>query len=450
MRRLVSCVVLVLILVILFQQLLLLRDPARFPPHDFVEYYAAGKLNLQGQNPYNPQLLLPIEIEAGRKLDEAVMMWNPPWTLTLVMPFSLIDANTAKVVWVLVDLVLLIFCIDQLWKIYAHPKSWRLLPYLFVLTYFPLLTLLISGQIGIWLLLGITLFLKWEKTERYFWAGAITVLMAIKPHLFYLFWVMVFFWGCRRRYSLLFGGIIAGLISSIIPILFNSEVWSQYRVELLQNPPVQWRSLTLGSVIREIEVLYFSHQDYKNHFSEQFIPLLFGSMWFLFYYWRYIPGFTLVQSWLSKRSSRFSTIPADIPLSVAPLAAPATTDQMQLGRHSHSTSFSWVNEIPKLLLVSFITSAYGAWLFDMVVLLPAVIHLLSLAVSYSDRLKENGRSNSSLKWLLGLWIVLNGLGLTLHLMNFSSFHFIWYAPFLTLYYFYGVRVLKSKDGPFSQ
>ena len=37
----------------------LLNDPGIWPPDDYVEYWAAGRLNLHGQNPYSPELLLP-------------------------------------------------------------------------------------------------------------------------------------------------------------------------------------------------------------------------------------------------------------------------------------------------------------------------------------------------------------------------------------------------------
>jgi hypothetical protein len=54
---------------------------------DYVEYWAAGRLNLNGSNPYAADQLLPLERAAGRKT-EVLLMWNPPWTLALAMPLS--------------------------------------------------------------------------------------------------------------------------------------------------------------------------------------------------------------------------------------------------------------------------------------------------------------------------------------------------------------------------
>src|SRR6516225_1756009 len=90
--------VLVLAGLLLIQQLgRLLNDRSIMPPDDFVEYWAAGRLNAHGQDPYDAANLLPLEKVAGRTSfpedstggDAAIMMWNPPWTLTFVMPLGL-------------------------------------------------------------------------------------------------------------------------------------------------------------------------------------------------------------------------------------------------------------------------------------------------------------------------------------------------------------------------
>ena len=60
-----------------------------WPPDDFIEYWAAAKLTLDGENPYDPALLLPLQLANGRATDEAVMMWNPPWSLAVVLPLGL-------------------------------------------------------------------------------------------------------------------------------------------------------------------------------------------------------------------------------------------------------------------------------------------------------------------------------------------------------------------------
>ena len=57
----------------------------RLAMYDFVEDRAAGHLAIRGENPYDPDRIHELERQLGRET-EAVLMWNPPWTLPLVMP----------------------------------------------------------------------------------------------------------------------------------------------------------------------------------------------------------------------------------------------------------------------------------------------------------------------------------------------------------------------------
>src|SRR5438874_63177 len=93
----------------------LLSDPTVWPPDDFVEYWAAARLTLDGQNPYDPALLLPLQQAAGRATDEAVMMWNPPWSLAVVLPLGLVPARVAQLLWLLANLAAVGYCGDRLW-----------------------------------------------------------------------------------------------------------------------------------------------------------------------------------------------------------------------------------------------------------------------------------------------------------------------------------------------
>src|SRR5436190_15771977 len=115
------------------------EDRPVLPPDDFVEYWAAGRLNAHGQNPYDGSLLLPLERDAGRDTDEPVMMWNPPWTLTLAMLVGLLKARVAQLLWLAVSLVLVVGCADRLWELYGGPPGQRWVAWLLSLTFLPTL-----------------------------------------------------------------------------------------------------------------------------------------------------------------------------------------------------------------------------------------------------------------------------------------------------------------------
>jgi hypothetical protein len=91
--------------------------------------------------------------------------------------------------------------------------------------------------------------------------------------------------------------------------------------------------------------------------------------------------------------------------------------------------------MPLLLLVSFVTASYGAWPFDLVVLLLPIVQLAVL-VQTADR-------RSLFALALGAYLLINGLALTLNLLQFTSKWFVWMAPALLVSYVI-LRTLGSR------
>ena len=132
----------------------LLNDPTIWPPDDFIEYWAAARLTLDGENPYDPAKLLPLQKAAGRDTDEAVMMWNPPWSLAIVLPLGLVSAREAQLLWLLANLAAIGYCGDRLWLMLGGNRENRWIGWATALAFLPTLFALQSGQIGPLLLFG--------------------------------------------------------------------------------------------------------------------------------------------------------------------------------------------------------------------------------------------------------------------------------------------------------
>jgi hypothetical protein len=286
---------------------------------DFVEYWAAGHLNASGQNPYNPELMAKVEREVRPYLVQEVMMWNPPWTLTLAMPLGLLACHWAHLIWLILSLTILLVGADFLWRFYGGILRYRGIAWFIALSFTPTLLVLEMGQITPLILLGLMGFLYFERQGRDSLAGACLVLVSIKPHLVYLVGLAVLAWVIdRRRWSVLLGAGAGLLVATAIPLATNPGVLHQYWEALTHHPPAQFYSPTIGTFLRLLLG--------PDKFWLQFVPVILGFAWLMWYWLR------------------------------------------------HRRDWQWSEQLPVLLLACYLTAPYGAWPFDYVVMLiPLVV-----------------------------------------------------------------------------
>src|SRR6266478_2103531 len=281
---------------------------------DFVEYWAAGHLNASGQNPYDRELMAKVEQEVRPYLGLEVMMWNPPWTLTLVMPLGLLACHWAHLIWLILSLTILLVGADFLWRFYGGVLRYRGISWFIALCFTPTILVLEMGQITPLTLLGLVGFLYFERQQGSFQArnpkseignpkdneprmkhglntdsipcsvrvssvaakakfglpfsnfgfvsnfgfrisdflcGTCLVLVAIKPHLVYLIGLAIVAWVVdRRRWSVLLGAGAGLLVATVIPLAMNHKVLGQYWEALSQHPPSRFYSPTIGTFLR--------------------------------------------------------------------------------------------------------------------------------------------------------------------------------------------------------
>jgi hypothetical protein len=340
---------------------------------DFIEYWAAGRLLLAGGNPYSPAQLADVQATVSARAPAPLIMWNPPWTLAFVLPFGAMSFTVSQFLWLLLNLFLLLWSAQHLWKLYANAAAKAYTPWLLALTFVPASLALVLGQITPLILFGLTAFLYYEKKQSGFAAGACAVLISIKPQLCYLFWPALVLWIWReRRGRLLSAGLIVGLTVAAIPALFNREIYSAYlalyKVGGLATP-LDWAAPTLGNALR----VWIS----PDRSALQFAPVAAGVAW-------------LVYDW-----------------------------------QRHRDSWNWTERLPILLLVSVSTSAY-AWTFDQVVLLPAIMQSAGWIL--------RARLTPSLCVFIVLYIVANAVYLVGKTFLLNDFWYFWMAPLFLLIY----------------
>jgi hypothetical protein len=251
---------------------LLARDSAG--SRDFVEYWASGHQLIHHENPYDAQELLTLERSIGFPHQlPVIIMGNPPSALLLVLPLGVLGAKAGELTWELLLLASFFASVQMIRKMYSAPKN---LAHLLAYSFAPVLSCLLSGQITIFLLLGLTLFLRLHRSHP-FWAGAALWLCLLKPHLFLPFGIVLAVWIIHTRsYKILGGTAFALVASSAIVTIMNPLVWMQYAAMMRQE--------RLDRVLIPSPSTMLRQYVYPHTLWLQCLPAGIGCVWALAYF----------------------------------------------------------------------------------------------------------------------------------------------------------------------
>lgn len=359
---------------------------ANVSKRDSIAYWAAARLLLQHQNPYDAATVLQLEQEQGYTEAKPLVLRTPPWSLFMVLPLGTLSAFWAWVVWVSLSLAAQIVSLRLCWKLYGSdirpPGFFWLVGYLFA----PVPACLVAGQIGLVLLLGVALFLRLEP-ERPFLAGVALILPFAKPHLLALVWLILAFWATSRKHRAVAGGFITALTTATATALvFDPLVFQHYR-EMLHQAAIGKEFIpALSGVLR----LLFFHR----LFWVQFIPLAVALIWGAWFYWR------------------------------------------------HHLKWQWRLHGLALMVVSVLATPY-AWLTDEVVLLPAVLQVALWAYHTRERFTWK------MKTVVILFACLNALLLLIlwSKIPFSTGIYFWSSLVWFGWYVYGKKFREKVTLP---
>jgi hypothetical protein len=188
------------------------------------------------------------------------------------------------------------------------------------------------NQITPLVLLGIVGFLSFYRRKLFFLSGMSLTLVAIKPHLAYLFWLALLFSVIGYRQWRIFYGALAGVATAtLLPLLLVPDVLSlyvaQYSTEIAPRP-LDWQTPTLSTALAFLIG--------SNTLWVRTIPTLLGVIWLIFH-------------WKKNRND-----------------------------------WDWIKQTPLLLLTSQVATPF-AWTFDQILLLPALMEV-AVWISHSTRL----------------------------------------------------------------
>ncbi|HLW54834.1 MAG TPA: glycosyltransferase family 87 protein, partial [Candidatus Angelobacter sp.] len=280
---------------------------------DFISYWAAGQLLIRHSNPYDAAAVFQLEKSAGFHESTPLIMRNPPFALVLALPLGLVSAKLGAVLWSVLLVAAIMASVRLLWSIHGRPLD-RL--HLFGYIFAPTVACLPLGQTSVFALLGVVLFLHFHQT-RPFAAGACLALVAIKPHLFLAFGLVLLLWVFYRRvYSVLLGPV-AVIVCALIPLMyFDPSVFSHYLPVLTQASAESRVIPSLSAVVR-VAIN-------PGAAWPQFVPVICGCLWAARYFSR------------------------------------------------HASEWNWNTHGSNLLLVSVWVAPY-TWFTDEVVVLPAIL-----------------------------------------------------------------------------
>jgi hypothetical protein len=349
-------------------------------PLDFTAFWVAGHLVANGENPYDPARVRELQQSLGLN-DTAIVLWNPPWSLTLVIPIGVLPFRTSYGVWVLANLALIVVSAELLWRGFGGKPSQRWVAHLLTLAFVPTAFLIGGGQITAVVLFGLAGFLYFARNERPFAAGACAAFTAVKPHLLALFALWLLLEAARHAFGrkVVAAGVVAGLLACVPPTLANPGVWNDYLRAVTAPSSADhhhlsdWAPPLAGWWLRQAVP--------GRPFWVQWLPLIVGVAVCVLYW--------LVVRWRNQREE-----PAD---------------------------YSW---FPWIVGFSLLVAPYGVWQHDLVLLLVPILGVAARLAERPDR--------AAVATGLGLLVCVNAVSLAMMLDKAGSRWYVWFAPLVLL------------------
>jgi hypothetical protein len=345
---------------------------------DSICYWAAAHLLVRHQNPYDSRSAMAIEQREGYTDSRPLVLRTPPWSLFMVLPLAAMNAFWAWVFWAVASVAALVFGVRLCWRMFGSDLRPPALFWVAGYAFAPVPACLVSGQMGILLLLGTVLFL-WLERSHPFLAGAALIFPFAKPHLLALFWMVLMIWIIGDKKWKIAGGFAASFAWAIaLALIFDPAVFQHYH-QMLREAAIGSEFIpALSGVLR----LLFFHR----LFWVQFVPLVVAIPWAIHFYGVNRPG------------------------------------------------WDWRDHGLALMVVSVLTTPY-AWLTDEVVLLPAILQAAMWVYSARREITSGARL------LIIVFACLNGLLLLIlrFKVSFATGIYFWSSLVWFGWYFYGRR-----------
>jgi hypothetical protein len=198
------------------------------PSHGFVGYYTAARLLHEGQPVvlfydvrwYQSQMAR-IEPRAND-----VFAPNPPLMPFILLPLAGLSHDAARPIWTVVNLLVLLLAVTTLLHAAGLSMRWRLLAWIVVLNFQPVLVNFQFGQAYILVLaLAVAVWLGWRRGRAWFAGLPLGVMLAFKSAGL-IWWPLL---ALRRQWGTLAAGLLTTAGVALLSVPFTGlDSWREY------------------------------------------------------------------------------------------------------------------------------------------------------------------------------------------------------------------------------
>ena len=198
---------------------------------DFSSFWMAGKLILQGKNPYDMAAWGEgfRQFELGFLLTP-VFLYPLPLAL-LLAPLGYLPFLSAYIVWVALTQLMIIASLALLLCLETNPrKKLFFLPLVIgTILFRPTILTLTQGQLsGLFLFVLVWIAFLWQK-RKWFWGGFLLGLLALRPNLGFILIILVAVWLLlNKNWTALCGALVSGIFVLISGLIYNPAWVIQY------------------------------------------------------------------------------------------------------------------------------------------------------------------------------------------------------------------------------
>lgn len=217
---------------------------------DFGHFWADYQLLKSGQNPYDLKLYSKTQALILDPDRVTSALWYPPWFFLILGPVLIWPFKTAVALWLLIGLGISVIAGCLALRYFGYEAKIRPYPILLGLATVPFYVCLKFGTLAPILILSFIGFFVMLRRDKYFLAGLFLTLTFIKPHLFYLIYLMLGIWMIQnRKWKIILPVVfwvaaIAGAAHVLYPHIYGQ--W----LSVYSDPPFCWLTSTLSMFVR--------------------------------------------------------------------------------------------------------------------------------------------------------------------------------------------------------